>query len=262
MHWLLVIQKIRYTMKKSQFIFVLLATLITVIFLSTVWEFWLENIIFSFLFDEYESENLSIRFEYVISIAVFVFISLIFPAVIGYKLLDNDEKMKEKIKRLSEEDYLTSLYNRRKIHEIINNEIIRANRYSSTFAVIMLDIDNFKTINDSLGHNAGDKVLVQFSNVLMQTKRESDIASRWGGEEFLIFCPETTIDGAMFLAQKLRTNIEKIEFENASNITASFGVAGIEQGDDVQSLIHRADKFLYSAKKAGKNRVIGAEPLN
>ena len=245
-------------MKKSQFLFILLATLITVIFLSTVWEFWLENVIFGLLFDDHEPENLGIRFEYIISIAVFVFISLIFPAVVGYKLLENDEKLKEKIKRLSEKDYLTSLYNRRKIHEIIENEIIRSNRYSSAFAVIMLDIDNFKTINDTFSHNAGDKVLVQFSKVLMQTKRMSDIAGRWGGEEFLILCPETTIDGALFLARKLRTNIEKNEFENTSNITASFGVADIEQGDDVQSLIHRADEFLYSAKRAGKNRVIGA----
>ena len=244
-------------MKKNQFILVLIATLISVIFLSTAWEFWLENLVGVVFHDEHEIESPSVRLEYVFSISIFVILSLIFPAIAGFKLIENDEKMQEKIKRLSEEDYLTKLYNRRKIHEIIETEIVRTRRYNSPFAVLLFDIDDFKKINDTFGHNTGDRVLVQFSCIIGLTARESDIAGRWGGEEFLVICPETSIDGAISLAEKLRKNIDNNKFEDAGNITASIGVAGIQHGDNVQSLIHRADKALYSAKKAGKNRVTG-----
>ncbi len=242
-------------MKKNQFIVVLITTLVSVIFLSTVWEFWLESFIGGVFHDDHEIESLYVKLEYVISIRIFVILSLIFPAMAGFKLIENDEKMQEKIKRLSEEDYLTKLYNRRKIHEIIETEIKRSRRYNSAFAVLLLDIDDFKIINDTFGHNAGDKVLVQFSSIIGHTIRESDIASRWGGEEFLVICPETTTEGAISLAEKIRYNIENNNFEEAGNITASIGVAGAQHGDNVKSLIFRADEALYSSKKAGKNRV-------
>jgi diguanylate cyclase (GGDEF)-like protein len=242
-------------MKKNQFIVVLITTLVSVIFLSTVWEFWLESFISGIFHDDHEIESLNVRLEYVISIMVFVSLSLIFPAIAGFKLIENDEKMQEEIKRLSEEDYLTKLYNRRKIHEIIETEIKRSRRYNSAFAVLLLDIDDFKMINDTFGHNAGDKVLIQFSSIIGQTVRESDIAGRWGGEEFLVICPETTTEGAISLAEKIRYNIENYTFEEAGNITASIGVAGAQHGDNVKSLIFRADEALYSSKKAGKNRV-------
>lgn len=244
-------------MKKSHFTFVLIATLISVTFLSTAWEFWLEDLVSGTFYTNHEVESLSVRFEYIISIIIFVSISLIFPAAVGYKLIESDEKMQTEIKRLAEEDYLTRLYNRRKIHEIIENEIIRSKRYNSAFALILMDIDDFKNINDTHGHNTGDKALVQFSTTLRQTIRESDMAGRWGGEEFLIICPETTIAGALSLAEKLRSDIEKNEFGGIGNMTASFGVTGIKHGDNVRSMIHRADKALYSAKHAGKNRVSG-----
>jgi diguanylate cyclase (GGDEF)-like protein len=242
-------------MKKNQFIVVLITTLVSVIFLSTIWEFWLESFIGGVFHDDHEIESLNVRLEYVISISIFVILSLIFPAMAGFKLIENDEKMQEEIKRLSEEDYLTKLYNRRKIHEIIETEIKRSRRYNSAFAVLLLDIDDFKMINDTFGHNAGDKVLIQFSSIIGQTVRESDIAGRWGGEEFLVICPETTTEGAISLAEKIRYNIENCTFEEAGNITASIGVAGAQHGDNVKSLIFRADEALYSSKKAGKNRV-------
>ena len=242
-------------MKKRQFIVVLITTLVSVIFLSTIWEFCLEGFISGIFSDGHEAEPLNVRLEYIISITIFVILSLIFPAIAGFKLIENDEKMQEKIKRLSEEDYLTKLYNRRKIHEIIETEIKRSRRYKSAFAVLLLDIDNFKNINDTYGHNTGDKVLVQFSDIIRHTIRESDIASRWGGEEFLVICPETTTEGAMSLAEKIRYNIENGSFEEAGNVTASVGVAGAQHGDNVKSLIFRADQALYSSKKAGKNRV-------
>jgi diguanylate cyclase (GGDEF)-like protein len=246
-------------MKRTHFNLVLIATLVSVIILSSAWEFLFENLIGASVDAEHEPESLSRRLEYVISITVFVVISVIFPAMVGYKLIENQEKLTDKIKRLSEEDYLTKLHNRRKIHEILENEISRSKRYNSTFAVILLDIDNFKITNDKFGHNAGDQVLVQITDIIRKTIRESDIASRWGGEEFLVFCPHTNNDGAFSLAEKLRNNIEKKEFGEAGYKTSSFGVAQIEHADTVQSLVQRADEALYSAKNSGKNMVMVAK---
>jgi diguanylate cyclase (GGDEF)-like protein len=243
-------------MNRNHFSFVLLAALVSVIFLSTVWEFLLEDVFARAIDQGHEPESLNRRLEYVISITVFVAISLIFPAMVGFRLIDNHKKLTDKIKRLSEQDYLTGLYNRRKIHEVIEQEITRSRRYNSSFSVILLDIDNFKTTNDTYGHNAGDQLLVEISNVIKRTIRESDAASRWGGEEFLVFCPETRIDGATSLAEKLRANIESNEFNDVGYKTASFGIARVEHGDTVKSLISRADEALYSAKSSGKNRVV------
>ena len=246
-------------MKRTHFNLVLIATVLSVIILSSAWEFLFEDLAGNAIDAEHEPESLSHRLEFVISASVFVMISLIFPAMVGHRLIDNQEKLTEKIKRLSEEDYLTKLHNRRKIHELLENEISRSKRYNSTFAVILLDIDNFKITNDKFGHNAGDQVLVQISDIISKTIRESDIASRWGGEEFLVFCPHTNIDGAFSLAEKLRNNIEKNEFAGVGYKTSSFGVAQIEHADTVQSLIQRADEALYSAKNSGKNMVMVAK---
>jgi len=246
-------------MKRTHFNLVLIATVLSVIILSSAWEFLFEDLTGKVIDVEHKPESLSHRLEFVISATVFVIISLIFPATVGYRLIDNEEKLTEKIKRLSEEDYLTKLHNRRKIHEILENEISRSKRYNSTFAVILLDIDNFKITNDQFGHNAGDQVLVQISDIIRKTIRESDIASRWGGEEFLVFCPHTNNDGAFSLAEKLRNNIEKKEFGEVGYKTSSFGVAQIEHADTVQSLIQRADEALYSAKNSGKNMVMVAK---
>jgi diguanylate cyclase (GGDEF)-like protein len=245
-------------MKKNHFNFVLITTLLSVIFLSALWEFWLEDIIGPFFGHDHRAESFWVRLEYVISITFFVTISLMIPSLVGYKLIENHEKLTEKIKRLSEEDYLTRLYNRRKIHEVIDNEILRSRRYNSDFAIILFDIDNFKTTNDTFGHNIGDKLLVEIAHIIRQTIRETDIAGRWGGEEFLIFCPQTGRDGAFALAEKLRANIEKHEFEDVGYKTASFGVAHIEHDDNVKAIINRADQALYSAKDSGKNMVLAS----
>ena len=251
--------QIKKHMKRTHFNLVLIATLLSVIILSSAWEFLFEDVVGIVFDDEHQPENLWKRLEYVISIVIFVAISLIFPAMVGYKLIAKHEKLADKIKRISEEDYLTKLSNRRKIHEVIENEISRSKRYNSTFAIILLDIDNFKITNDNFGHNTGDQLLVQISGIIRQTIRESDIASRWGGEEFLVFCPHTNIDGAFSLAEKLRSNIEKNEFEDVGYKTSSFGVTQIEHADTVQSLIQRADEALYSAKNSGKNMVMAAK---
>ncbi len=245
-------------MQKQQFNLVLIATLVSVVLLSSAWEFLFEDLVGFTVDEHHEPESLWVRLEYVLSVTLFASLSLIMPAVIGYKLIEKHEKLADKVKRLSEEDYLTKLSNRRKIHEIIENELSRSKRYNSTFSIILLDIDNFKTTNDSFGHNAGDSLLLEISDVVRETIRESDIASRWGGEEFLVFCPHTNADGAFALAEKLRTSIEKHEFSNVGYKTASFGVTHVEHGDTVESMVSRADEAMYSAKHAGKNLVLAA----
>ncbi len=238
---------------------VLIATLISVIVLSSAWEFLFEDLVGISMHEAREPEALSIRLEYVISVTLFAALSLIFPAIVGYRLIDSQEKLTDRIKRISEEDYLTKLSNRRKIHEIMENEIARSKRYNSTFAIILLDIDHFKITNDKFGHNTGDHMLVEISDVIRETIRESDVASRWGGEEFLVFCPHTNVDGAFALAEKLRTNIEKNEFEEVGYKTASFGVTQVEHADSVERLISRADEALYSAKNSGRNMVLATK---
>ena len=238
---------------------VLLAALVSVIVLSTAWEFLFEDLVGISIDKNHEFEPLSIRLEYIFSVALFAALSLIFPAIIGYKLIDKHERLTDKIKRISEEDYLTKLSNRRKIHEVIENEIARSKRYNSSFAIILLDIDHFKTTNDKFGHNTGDRLLVEISGVIQDTIRESDVAGRWGGEEFLVFCPHTNVDGAFALAEKLRTTIEKNEFEDVGYKTASFGVAQVEHGDTVEMIISRADEALYSAKNSGRNMVLATK---
>ncbi len=243
-------------MKKHQFNLVLIATLMSVIMLSTAWEFFFEDRVGISIHDDHAPETVAARIEYIVSVTVFAAVSMVIPAVIGYRLIDKHQKLSDEIRRISEEDYLTKLSNRRKVHKIIDNEIARSKRYNSTFGVILLDIDDFKETNDKFGHNAGDRLLVEMSDLIRRTIRESDIAGRWGGEEFVVFCPHTNADGAFALAEKLRSAFEACEFEEVGHKTASFGVTDVRHGDTVETIIARTDEALYSAKSAGKNRVL------
>ncbi len=164
------------------------------------------------------------------------------------------EKTKE-LEHLSITDRLTQVYNRIWLEEVFSQEIRRAQRYGLSFSVIMLDIDDFKRINDQFGHPIGDKVLVEISNVLKTGIRATDTLGRWGGEEFLIICPETDVEGAYQLARSLRERISIHSFPAAEQLTASFGVAVYESGERENDLVRRADEALYRAKAAGKNRV-------
>jgi diguanylate cyclase (GGDEF)-like protein len=129
-----------------------------------------------------------------------------------------------------------------------------AERYEAPFSVIMLDIDDFKKINDTYGHDEGDAVLQKIAEILLTQSRESDIVGRWGGEEFLIICQQSRIDGALTVAEKICHAIEKEVFANNVTVTASFGVA--EYSDKTKlSVVVRADNALYKAKKEGKNKV-------
>ena len=156
---------------------------------------------------------------------------------------------------LSIRDGLTELYNRRKMDADLKKAQARALRYGSDFAVIILDIDHFKKINDTHGHETGDEALKGVSRVLVQTIRETDAAARWGGEEFLVLCPETDLAQARLLAERLRENIAHEEYVGSLKMTASFGVASHLEFTDLKDLLNAADNRLYTAKGQGRNRV-------
>ncbi|NMP30018.1 diguanylate cyclase [Thalassotalea sp. M1531] len=175
--------------------------------------------------------------------------------------LELEKQVQEEIaNRLQQEeravtDHLTGLYNRFKLSEEINVELRRTNRYHKEFCVIILDADNFKEVNDQLGHNAGDKVLKQIADVILKSIRKTDIAARWGGEEFLILCPETDLEGGVKLANKIQSEIAATTFPTNRIQTVSAGVSQYQVNDNVFDIVERADKALYKAKNAGRNQV-------
>lgn len=170
-----------------------------------------------------------------------------------------DEK-NQALEILSVTDRLTGLANRRKLEATLQSEILRARRYGKIFSVIMLDVDRFKSVNDTFGHPTGDAVLEQLADILRTNARETDIVGRWGGEEFLIVCPETNLMVVTALAERYRTELELHDFGPVGKVTSSFGVTACREGDDMHRLIQRADEALYLAKDFGRNRVVAKGP--
>jgi len=170
------------------------------------------------------------------------------------------KRFEEKLRELSETDYLTKVYNRRKLFEIMELEIEKSKRYAMPLSLIMLDLDHFKKINDTYGHNIGDGVLMTTAQVVSGLLRKVDVFARYGGEEFIVLCPETGIDGAMILAEKIRNAIEDFSFPVVGKVTISAGVAGQLAENNGAILIEKADVALYTAKKSGRNRVEVAGP--
>ena len=156
-------------------------------------------------------------------------------------------------------DFLTDTLNRRGLCKGLHSEIKRANRYQTRLSVVLFDIDNFKLINDRYGHIAGDHLLAEFSTIIKQHIRASDMLARWGGEEFIIVSPQLELTDAKELAEKLRKVIAEHHFNIADEtVTASFGVTCLMQDEAVEELIGRADDLLYKAKALGKNLVAAA----
>ena len=172
-----------------------------------------------------------------------------------------EERTKELNEALSElkvlavTDSLTGIDNRGKIEQELHNEIERSRRYQLNLSMILIDIDNFKRINDTFGHLVGDKCIATFAKILNQRIRITDRIGRWGGEEFVVVCPQTELESAKKLADELRSLIEKYPFPQVGKVTASFGVASFLNGDDSGRLIGKADKALYEAKNNGRNQV-------
>jgi diguanylate cyclase (GGDEF)-like protein/PAS domain S-box-containing protein len=163
--------------------------------------------------------------------------------------------MEEELKRLAVTDTLTGALNRTKFGEIIERETESVKRYNQRLSMILFDVDHFKKVNDRYGHNAGDYVLKNIADIVRENIRKIDYFVRWGGEEFVILSPETQLDEAYLLADRIRITIENTKFEHFGKITVSFGVTEFKEEDTVDSFIKRADDAMYEAKKKGRNRV-------
>jgi diguanylate cyclase (GGDEF)-like protein len=152
-------------------------------------------------------------------------------------------------------DPLTGIFNRLKFDEALAEAIARGERYAMPFSLVLYDVDHFKSINDTHGHQVGDKVLVRLSDLVSGQTRSPDLVARWGGEEFIILTHGLDLAMACRVAERMRTSIQQTLFEHVGTISCSFGVAEFIVGDTAQSLLARADKALYRAKSLGRNRV-------
>ena len=174
----------------------------------------------------------------------------------GFHLIYTDITNKKLIEKISQTDTLTNLNNRLRLDKKFKYEFLRTERYQSPFTIIILDIDFFKLVNDQYGHQAGDQVLIELSQILTKTVREIDTLGRWGGEEFLILCPETSLQGAFTLAEKIRKSVEENNFTDVNRITCSLGVTHYKNGDNLNDMFNRADRALFQAKKEGRNKIV------
>ena len=177
-------------------------------------------------------------------------------------LLDTQKELLEdntELTRLALTDNLTGLSNRTHMNQILDKEYSRYLRHTQRFGIIMVDIDHFKNINDSYGHDRGDQVLIQLSRKFEQVTRKSDYISRWGGEEFLICCTAIDEDNLLPIAENIRKSIFNSVFDVVGSVTISLGCAFIQVDESINELIKRADVALYAAKFNGRNQAVVSE---
>lgn len=174
------------------------------------------------------------------------------------KVMERTKELESKnieLERLSITDKLTNIYNRIKLDKTILEQLNLAKRYKVEFGIMIIDVDYFKKVNDTYGHQVGDTTLIEVANILKTNIRESDTVGRWGGEEFVIICPHTNLEGIKIVANIIREKIEKHQFPVVGNKTASFGITIYQDNDNLETIISRADEALYNAKNNGRNRV-------
>jgi diguanylate cyclase (GGDEF)-like protein len=171
----------------------------------------------------------------------------------------------EKVEKLSVTDGLTGLDNHQQMQSILKNEVFRCQRYSSSLSVIMMDIDHFKNVNDTYGHQKGDDILLDFASTMKKFCRSNDVAARYGGEEFVLVLPETKVKGAVYIAERIREEMASQTFHHKGkdfNVTVSCGIAEFDTNliKSPADLIKVADEALYKAKHEGRNRTIVGTP--
>ncbi|EPN8459840.1 GGDEF domain-containing protein [Vibrio cidicii] len=190
------------------------------------------------------------QISFLLSIALILALGFTFPLMVNARLVIN-------IYNTSLLDPLTNLYNRRAMEDMVPRELSRVERTHSELSIILLDIDHFKQVNDQYGHQVGDVTLSGIGQLLNTHLRGQDLSFRIGGEEFLILLPDTNLDSALVVAEKLRQIMSETQFsaKQQEPCTASFGVAQLLQHDEWDSLLNRADAALYLAKRKGRNRV-------
>ncbi|XGA80270.1 diguanylate cyclase [Halomonas sp. CH40] len=175
--------------------------------------------------------------------------------------ITEQQRLEDELARNAITDHLTGAYNRKRFDEEIEKTLARRRRNGVISALIMLDIDHFKPINDTHGHDVGDDVLVALTRLLSANLRVPDLLARWGGEEFVIILPDTDLLEARHLAERLRRLIAEHSFAVIGHLTASLGVTTLQPTDDPRSCMKRLDDALYKAKFAGRNQVVEAQPV-
>jgi diguanylate cyclase (GGDEF)-like protein len=165
------------------------------------------------------------------------------------------KRAEEEIHLFATTDGLTGITNRREFTAILEREVDRVKRYGTPLALAMYDLDHFKLVNDTFGHDVGDYALQAITGLVKENIRAADIMARWGGEEFMVLMPQSDLQAAKIMAEKLRLQISGHHFDKVNDITVSFGVTAFETEDDPDSLLKRVDNALYLAKKQGRNRV-------
>jgi len=177
-----------------------------------------------------------------------------------FQLAQANVKLRQReaeIVTLSLTDPLTGVGNRRRLDQALTTEISRAQRTQQSLCACMADLDHFKRVNDTYGHEVGDKVLAAFGQLLRRETRATDIATRFGGEEFVVLMPHTDLEHGLATAERIRGAFASYRIEPMSiPVTASFGVAELGPSEQAEALIRRADKTLFVAKEAGRNRVV------
>jgi diguanylate cyclase (GGDEF)-like protein len=171
-------------------------------------------------------------------------------------LLEEKEMLIEEKTHLALHDQLTTLYNRHGLHEWFVYTLSKMDDHDMNLGLIVLDVDDFKTINDQYGHHTGDEVLRKIGVILTEQIRKIDIAARWGGEEFIILLPHSDGETAYEEAERIRKTIEGYRFDPLDQVTASFGVVTYKKGESLEAFVNRGDSVMYRAKQEGKNRVI------
>jgi diguanylate cyclase (GGDEF)-like protein/PAS domain S-box-containing protein len=166
------------------------------------------------------------------------------------------KKWEQQLEKLSITDPLTKAFNRLRFTAALEAEIRRSKRYVSSFSLVMFDIDNFKSINDNFGHDAGDQILVSITDLVQREIRDTDVLARWGGEEFILLLPHTDGATASEAAERIRRSLETFDFQYVAQVTASFGVTEYRPGENSDAVLKRVDNALYEAKRQGRNRVV------
>ncbi len=222
------------------------------------------------IYDKWVSVNID-KIDYSLFLKIFITLLLVLSffayrhkMALNYnnKLLLMNKELEDlnaKLQELSQTDQLTQISNRRHLDITLAKEIKRALRHNTSLCIILIDIDFFKRINDTYGHQKGDEVLISIANILKNNSRDTDVVGRWGGEEFLIILSQIDIIQATEMAEKLRKKIRNYNFDFKETITASFGVTQyMHDKDDESSLLSRVDANLYEAKDAGRDKIISS----
>jgi diguanylate cyclase (GGDEF)-like protein len=194
------------------------------------------------------------EFQSILMLQLFIIVTISSIFILS-SLITEKENALNRLQENYDHDSLTKIFNRQYFDRQLDWEISRQARYGSTFCLIMYDIDFFKDVNDKYGHLFGDKILIQITEVVASDIRDIDILSRWGGEEFMILLPQTQIEGAEIIAERIRAHVEKTPLLPDGTLTISMGLIEFTSKDKREVQLKRLDDALYDAKNSGRNRV-------